>query len=49
MDRYTHVHVCGGSESELTPIVGKTLFWDPGWRIEGEGENKFSLLFKEGA
>ena len=28
--------------NQNTLVVGKTLFWGPGWR----GNNKFSVLFK---
>ena len=42
MERYTHVHcVCGGSEPEYTAVIGKTLFWDPGWRGGGGGGQQF--------
>ena len=52
MERYTHVHcVCGGS-NQNTPVIGKALFWGPGWGGGGGGgggeDNKFLVLFKWG-
>ena len=31
--------------NQNTPVIGKTLFWGPGWR---RGDNKFLVLFKGG-
>ena len=32
--------------NENTPVIGKTLFWGPGWK--GGGGNNFLVLFKGG-
>ena len=45
MDRYTHVHLCGGSEPEYTS-GRKNIILGP--RLEERGNNKFSVLFNGG-